>query len=182
MTDTLLPPGVTAPAKPASKEPIKTPFNFGTYLAEARKEEEAALLPPGRYDLTVSDARVAAEPNDKGLIYAVLQCEAEDAEIAMIIAGDLSDDLKGDDGMPDAARLDEDPMVKRQFLSGLAQLEQLQKACGITAEEMAEAESADDAIASFIGSSFKAIVARGKDQYGLPTNTIRKIVGKADVR
>lgn len=178
-------PGVAETAPPAptlhsADTPPKPGFNFGTFLADARKDEEAALLAPGRYNLAISDARVGAEPNDRGLFYAVVICVSGDVEIPLILALDLSDDLKGEDGMPDAAKLADDPIARKQFLAGLSQLEQLQKACGITGAELAECTSADDAITLFIGGRFKAIIARGKDQYALPCNTIRKILGKAD--
>lgn len=188
-----LPPGVpdTTPKPKAKAEdpaplpdaptPKATGFNLGSYVAQMSEAHEASLLPPGRYVVTVADTRIGSEANDIGLIYGLLICTVDGhpnaEEVPIFAAVDVDDDLKTDTGLA----IDKmDPIARARFLGGLKTVEKLIKFSDVTAEELAEAENAEEALTHFIGTKLKVVLAKSKDQNDLPCNKIKSIVGRGD--
>ncbi|NOD95381.1 hypothetical protein GS636_21495 [Ruegeria sp. HKCCD4884] len=165
--------GATAP---------KNGFDIQAYMAQMKETAEGMLVKAGRYNATIDDARVGSDANDSGLFYGVLDVKLEGVPegvepIPLFAAVNTDDSLKTADGELDTEKFRENPHIARQFLAGLATVDKLIKIAGIDADELADVADADDLLQSFIGTELCVVVARSKDQYGLPANKIKKIVG-----
>ena len=138
----------------------------------------ASLVQAGRYDCRISDVKIGAEANDLGLRYGVFDLEIidhPDADpVPLFAAVDVDDTLIGEDGLP---KSDMDPVARSRFLGGLKVLEKLIRFTDVTPEEMAGAESVDDALAFFIGCTVKVAITKGTDRDGLPCNKVKTIIG-----
>ena len=174
------PDGLIAQAQEAMKDSAPTGFKFGDYLTAMKDDHAENLLKPGRYPITISDTRVGANANDRGLFYGVLECVVDDQPeadpIPMFAAVNVGDALKDANGNLDLEKLSSDPIAKKQFLGGLATVEKLIQLSNVEMSEIADATDADDMLANFVGQRFLAIVGYGTDQYGLKTNTIKKLI------
>ena len=157
-------------------------FRIGSFISQMSAAHEETLLDPGRYNVTIVDTCVGAESNDIGLKYGLLFCTVdghpEADEIPIFAAVDVDDDLKTADGLA----LDKmDPIARSRFLGGLKTIQKLIKFSDVTAEELAGVENPEDALACFIGTKLKVVLAKGKDQNDLPSNKIKSILGRSDV-
>jgi hypothetical protein len=172
--------GLVAQAEEAMKDSAPAGFQFGDYLKTMKEDHEENLLKPGRYEITISDTRVGANANDRGLFYGVLECTVDDQPdadpILMFAAVNVGELLKNPNGNLDLEKLGSDPIAKKQFLGGLATVEKLIQLSSVEMSEIAGATDADDMLANFVGQRYLAIVGSGTDQYGLKTNTIKKLV------
>jgi len=164
-------------AEQAAQKPAG--FSLSSYIKQMTDAQSERLLDPGRYEVRIEDVKIGSEFNDIGLRYGVFELAAighPDADtVPMFAAVEISDEFKTATGELDPNTLD--PTVMSRFLSGLKVIEKLVSITDVTAEELGEAENAEDAMSLFIGAKFKAVISRGKDRDGIPSNKVKKIVG-----